>query len=88
MTATNAPDVVDVLHVTPSSVPSDSSTVSMIWLFAVTTVELTRVTELVPADTATDPAGAAPQLIAAAMPVTAHLFVVVIVEYVTTPPAP
>jgi hypothetical protein len=49
-----------VLQVTPNFVPSDESSVTVIWLFAVTAVVFTT-TEVADAAIATDPADAAPQ---------------------------
>ena len=49
-----------LLQVTPSFVPSEESSVTVIWLFAVTAVVFTT-TEVADAGIATDPADAAPQ---------------------------
>ena len=50
-----------VLHVTPSFVPNDSSTVKIIWLFAVTALVFTTSVGLVPVGNATLPDGAEEQ---------------------------
>jgi hypothetical protein len=50
-----------VLHVTPSFVPKDESSVSKIWLLAVTAVVSTT-TEVVDAPITKEPAAAEPQM--------------------------